>query len=123
MDLALQTLSQVFRDGLDSLSMAAAKSYIQGQFATRLETEDQIAGALADLAFYGMKRDELEDYLARVAAARQGDVVRALRRVYPPTKDLVLVFVGNAAKIRAVVGKYGAVTEMKITEPLLSRFR
>lgn len=122
-DLALRTLSDVRRNGLDSLSLASAKTYIQGQFPTWLETGDQIAAALSDLAFYGMKRDELEGYAARVAAGRPDDVMRAVRRVYPPGEDLVFVFVGNAAKIHTVVGKYGRLTEMKITEPLLSRLR
>jgi len=31
--------------------------------------------------------------------------------------------VGNAAKIRAAVKKYGPLKEVKITEPLLSRLR
>lgn len=122
-DLALETLANVRRDGLDSLALAAAKTYIQGQFPTRLETEDQIAGALADLAFYGMTRGELEGYAARIAGARPEDVVRAIRRVYPPGEDLTFVFVGNAAKIRDIVKRYGPVTEAKISEPLLLRLR
>jgi predicted Zn-dependent peptidase len=122
-DLALRTLADVRREGLDSLSLAAAKTYIEGQYPTRLETGDQIAGALADLAFYGLARDELTGYTARVAGVPAGDLARVIRRVYPPAEDLTFVIVGNAARIRAVVKKYGTVTEVKIATPLLRAVR
>ena len=48
---------------------------------------------------------------------------RVIQRVYPPREDLTFVLVGNAAQIRAAVGKYGPVTVVKITDPLLSGLR
>jgi predicted Zn-dependent peptidase len=103
--------------------LASTKTYMTGQFPPRLETEDQIAGALGDLAFYGLEQDELTRYTDRVAAVRREDVKRVIGRVYPPTVDLTFVFVGNAAVIRPVVKKYGPVTEVKITDPLLEGLR
>jgi predicted Zn-dependent peptidase len=122
-DVALETLSQVRRAGIDSLTLASAKTYIQGQFPPRLETEDQISGAFADVAFHGLTREEWEGYSSKVAATRSEDVTRVIHRVYPPLEDLTFVFVGNAAKIRAAVKKYGPLKEVKITEPMLSRLR
>ena len=122
-DLALETLSQVRHEGIDSLTLVSAKTYIQGQFPPRLETEDQISGAFADVAFHGLTREEFEEYPSKVAATRSEDVARVIQRVYPPLGDLTFVFVGNAAKIRAAVKKYGPLKEVKITEPLLSRLR
>lgn len=122
-DVALGTLEAVRRAGIDSTTLASAKSTMVGQFPTRYETEDQIAGAFADLAFYGLGQDELLGYPDRVAAARVEDVRRVIERVYPPVGDLTFVFIGNAAAIRPVVKKYGPVTEVKITDPLLSGLR
>ena len=122
-DVALETLFQVRRAGIDSLTLASTKTYIQGQFPPRLETEDQISGAFADVAFYRLTREEWEGYASKVAAIRPEDVTRVIRRVYPPLEDLTFVFVGNAAKIRAAVKKYGPLKEVKIAEPLLSRLR
>jgi zinc protease len=122
-DVALGTLSLVRRAGIDSLTLASAKTYIQGQFPPRLETEDQISGALADVALHDLTREEWEGYPSKVAGTRSEDVTRVIERVYPPLKDLTFVFVGNAAKIRAAVKKYGPLKEVKITEPLLSRLR
>ena len=36
---------------------------------------------------------------------------------YPRPTDLVIVLIGDAAKIREVAAKYGTVTEMKISDP------
>ncbi|HMI31921.1 MAG TPA: pitrilysin family protein, partial [Candidatus Limnocylindrales bacterium] len=122
-DVALGTLAAVRRSGIDPATVASTKSYMEGQFPPRLETEDQIAGAIADLAFYGQERRELEEYTSRVEATRDEDVKRVIQRVYPSGEDLTFVLVGNAARIRAAVGKYGPVTELKITDPLLSGLR
>jgi len=119
-DLALRTLESVRRTGIDSTALVSTKTYMVGQFPPRLETEDQIAGSLADLAFYGLGKEELERYTDRVLAARPQDVKRVIQRVYPPPEDLTYVFVGKAAAIRSVVKKYGPVTEVPITEPLIA---
>jgi predicted Zn-dependent peptidase len=120
-DLALETLAAVRRAGIDSTTLASAKSYTVGQFPPRFETEDQIAGALADLAFHGLERGEVLDYTSRVEAVSGEETRRVIQRVFPPSEDLTFVFVGNAASIRAGAKKYGTVTEVKITEPLSSR--
>jgi zinc protease len=119
-DLALKTLESVRTAGIDSTTLISTKTYMVGQFPPRLETEDQIASALADLAFYGLGKEELEHYTDRVVAARPEDVKRAITRIYPPAEDITYVFVGNAAAIRGVVKKYGPVTEVPITDPMLS---
>jgi len=120
-DKALETLEGVRRAGIDSVTLASTKRYIAGQFPPRLETEDQIAGALGDLAFQGLDRKELEDYTARVGAVSGEEVKRVIQRVFPPGEDLVFVFVGNAATLRSAVRKYGPATEVKIAEPLSSQ--
>jgi len=122
-DAALGTLDKVRGAGIDSTTLSSTKSYMVGQFPPRYETEDQIAAAFADLAFYGLGEEELLRYTDRVAATRPEEVKRVIQRVYPPVEDLTFVFVGNAAAIRAVVKKYGPVTEVPITEPLLSKLR
>jgi len=120
-DLALKTLESVRRAGIDSTALVATKTFMVGQFPPRLETEDQIAGSLADLAFYGLEKEELEHYTDRVLATRPEEVKRVLERVYPPSEDITYVFVGKAAAIRSVVRNYGPVTEVPITDPMLSR--
>ncbi len=122
-DLALETLANLRGSGLDSLTIGAVKSYVLGQFPTRLETEDQVAAALGDLALYGQDRAELDQYAARVSALRPDAVNHVISRVYPSGQNLTFVFIGNPTKIRPLVKKYGPVTEIEIEEPLLARLR
>jgi hypothetical protein len=44
-------------------------------------------------------------------------------RVYPPESDLVIVMVGNAAKIRAMAKKYGPVREVPLSRPMIEALR
>ena len=53
-------------------------------------------------------------------AAATPEQVAAARAVFPDSKDLVIVAIGDAARIRDVMRGYGPVTEMKITDPRFS---
>ncbi|RZA21194.1 MAG: insulinase family protein [Lysobacteraceae bacterium] len=115
-DLAIATLDQLHKDGLDATTLASAKNYIAGQFAPGMETAPQLAGAVVNLALYGESRDTLDGYLGKVAAATP-EQVAAAGMVFPGSKDLVIVAIGDAAKIRDVMKGYGPLTEMKLTDP------
>jgi zinc protease len=43
-----------------------------------------------------------------------------IEQSFPQPADLVIVLLGDAAKMRDAVKKYGPVTEMKITDPRFS---
>jgi predicted Zn-dependent peptidase len=122
-NLALDTLARLRRDHLGGSVLSSVKTYIQGQFPPDFETSDAIAATLVDLRLYGQPPDEIESYLPRVAATDSAAVARTIDRVYPPAGDLTMVFVGNAAKIRPVAARYGAVTEVGITKPVLEALR
>ncbi|HET7202076.1 MAG TPA: pitrilysin family protein [Steroidobacteraceae bacterium] len=116
-DLALATLERLRRDALDAPTLASAKSYLLGQFPPTLETNGQLAGRLADLLFYGLGPEDVDEYAQRVAAVDAAAVRSAIERAFPKPADLAIVLIGDADRIRAQVGKYGPVTEMKITDP------
>ncbi|MFN3702298.1 M16 family metallopeptidase [Thermomonas sp.] len=118
-DLAIATLDRLHRDGLDAATLQSAKHYIAGQYAPGLETAPQLASAIAWLTLYGDGRDYIDGYLGQVAAATP-EQVAAARAVFPDSKDLVIVAIGDAARIRDVMRGYGPVTEMKITDPRFS---
>jgi zinc protease len=88
-----------------------------GQFPPTLETNGQIAGRLADLAFYGLGIDDVEGYAQRVTAVDAAAVRQAIAQAFPSSANLAIVLIGDAGKIREQVRKYGPVTEMKITDP------
>lgn len=118
-DLAIATLDRLHKDGLDAATLQSARNYIAGQFAPGMETAPQLAGAIAWLTLYGDGRDYIDGYLGQVATATPAQVAAA-RAVFPASGDLVIVAIGDAAKIRDVMKGYGPVTEMKLTDPRFS---
>lgn len=122
-DLALETYRAFRSNGLDARAFAASKKYIQGQFPTEVETGDQIAGIMADLAFYGLPPEEITGFNQRIAAVNSDAARLAISRAFPPPEDLTMVLIGNASKIRAMAGRYGTVSEAPITDPILSAVR
>ena len=122
-DLALETYRAFRTKGPDARLFAATKQYIQGQYPPEVETSDQIAGRLAELAYYGLPREEVTGYAGRIANVTPEDVRRASARAFPPPEDVALVLIGNAARIRAIARSYGEVAEAPITGPTLSTVR
>jgi predicted Zn-dependent peptidase len=123
LDLALETLRTFRASGLDAATISSARHYINGQFPTDLETSSQLAGRLAADAFYGLGREEISGFPGRIAAVDSAAVRRVVARVYPDPGDLAIVLVGNAAKLRAMARRYGPVTEIALSTPLVESLR
>ena len=119
-DLALATLDRLHSEGLDDAALASAKTYMLGQFPPSLETNGQLAARLADMLFYGLGPDDVDQFAARVSAVDGAAVRAALAQAFPRSQDLAMVLIGDAARIREQVAKYGPATEMKITDPVFA---
>jgi predicted Zn-dependent peptidase len=119
-DLAFETLARLRKDGLDAAQLQSSQSYILGQFPPTLETSGQIAARLADMMFYGLGPEDVNEYADRVMQVDAAAVRSAIELSFPHPDDLVIVLIGDAAKIRDAVRKYGPVTEMKISDPQFS---
>ena len=117
LDLALATLARLHKDGLDAEQLKSSQSYMLGQFPPTIETNGQIAARLADMLFYGLGPDDVNEYASRVASVDAAAVRSTIDRSFPKPEHLALVLIGDAAKIREQVKKYGPVTEMKISDP------
>jgi predicted Zn-dependent peptidase len=120
LDIALATLDRLHRDGVDAATLESAKSYLQGQFPPTLETNGALAGRLTDLMLHGLGREDVDEFSARVTAVDAAAARSTIDRAFPRPSDLVIVLVGDAARIRSDVSRYGEVTEMKITDPRFS---
>ncbi len=71
----------------------------------RLETIDQLADTLTGMELYGLSRDDVDGFNARVDAITL-DEANATARKYYRLDDLTLVLLGPAEKIREAVAKY-----------------
>ena len=116
-DLALDLLRQMRKDGFTEELIASGKNYILGQFAPRLETSSQLASQFSSLQAAGLDASYINDYGAAIAGAAGEDIQSVIRSVYPRARNLVFVIIGDAELIRNDIAKYGPVTEMPITEP------
>ena len=56
----------------------------------------------------------------RLAHSATPEQIATARAVFPDSKDLVIVAIGDAAKIRDTMQAYGPLTEMKLTDPRFS---
>ena len=59
-DMALDTLARLHKDGLDADQLKSSQSYILGQFPPTIETNGQIAARLADMLFHGLGPEDVE---------------------------------------------------------------
>ena len=68
------------------------------------------------MELYGLGRDEVDQCFPRIDAVTL-DQANAVARKYYRTDNLTFVLLGNAARIRGVAKKYGAVTEKEARLP------
>ncbi len=95
----------VSKDELDN-----AKRAIVGRFALSLENQAGVLYQLLLLREYGLPDDYWDTYPEKVMAVTAEDVQRVARK-YIPLENVQLVAVGDAAKIRDLLKKYGPVEE------------
>lgn len=116
-DMTLDTLARLHKDGLDADQLKSSQSYMLGQFPPSIETNGQIAARLADMSFYGLGPEDVNEFAQRVTRVDAATVRSTIEQAFPQPDNLAIVLIGDAAKIRDAVHRYGPVTEMKITDP------
>jgi predicted Zn-dependent peptidase len=116
-DLALQVLQKLHKEGVTAEQLKSAKSYIKGQFPPNMETSRQLAQIIATLEFYGLGDDEINQLEARVDAVTL-EMARQVIQKHFPAENLVFVLIGNSAAIEKAVEKYAEKRDARpIAEP------
>jgi zinc protease len=72
---------------------------------------------LSDLEFYGLGKDYIEGYGPAIAKVDLPETAAVTADAFPRATDVVVVLIGDAAKIREMAAKYGTVTEKKLSDP------
>jgi zinc protease len=104
-DMALDVLEKLHREGVSDEQLRSAKDYLKGQFPPRIETTDQLAALWADLEFYGLDAREVNELFQRIDAFTTSDARRIIRQ-YFPREHLVFALIGKAGEIETAVKKY-----------------
>lgn len=117
LDLALETLDKLKHGSIEPEMLESARAYVLGQYPLRLETAAHWATTLAELELYGLGKDYIEDYGPAIAAVDLPETAAVTADAFPRPADVVIVLIGDAAKIRDTAAKYGPVSELKISAP------
>jgi zinc protease len=116
-DLAVQVLQKLHKDGVTDEQLKSAKSYIKGQYPPNIETSRQLAQIIAAHEFYGLGDDEINQLEARVDAVTPEMAKQVIQKHFP-SENLVFVLIGKASAIRAAVEKYAEKRDARaISEP------
>jgi zinc protease len=108
-DVALEEADKMRTKGPKAAELSSAQRYISGLYPARLETNESIAAAMADMALYNLPDDWVDQYRERVMAVTVADAAAAAAK-HLPDRDKVLVLVGNASKLEATAAQYGRVS-------------
>ena len=109
---ALRELLREFADIRDRLvppdELRNARRALVANFALRTENPATALSNATEIKEYGLPADYWDTYPEKIAAVTAEDVQRVARK-YIPTDDIVIVAVGDGAKIRPVLGQFGTV--------------
>ncbi|GIW43347.1 MAG: peptidase M16 [Candidatus Binatia bacterium] len=76
-----------------------AQQYLTGSFPLRLDSNSKVATFLAQVEFYGLGQDYIDQYMQRIRSVTREDVQRVAQRYLHP-ENLHLVAVGNLGEAR-----------------------
>ncbi len=117
LDLALQSLEKLHKEGVTTDQLKSAKSYMKGQFPPTIETSGQLARRIAANEFYGLDDNEVNQLEARIDAVTP-EIARKVIQKHFPKENLVFVLIGKATAIGPAVQKYAEKHDARsISEP------
>jgi len=107
--VALDETARFCAEGPGEEELERTRSYLCGLFPLSLETHDQLAEKLADLALYGLSDEEVSAFRERVRAVTP-EAAREVGRRYFPLADRLVVAVGPAKAVARALERYGPVS-------------
>ncbi|MDB6043323.1 MAG: hypothetical protein JWM63_1874 [Gammaproteobacteria bacterium] len=116
-DLSLQTLTRLKREGVTAEMLDSARAYVLGQYPLSFETATDWAAAMGEIELYGLGPDYIDNYGPTLRKVTLQDAREVITEAFPTPDALAIVLVGDAAKIRDQVKGYGTITDMTLTQP------
>jgi zinc protease len=113
--VALAEVKKMKAKGPTAKEVATVQRYISGLYPARLETNEAIAGALADVVHYGLTDEWIAQYRERIAAVTVKQAAEAAKKhLFAGERTIVLV--GNAEALTPKVKQYGPVSVIRPSE-------
>lgn len=98
--LARAEIDRIRTEPVSDAELDEAKRYLTGNFPLRMDSNEKVAGLLAEFAFYGLGFDYPDRYVERVNAVTTADVLRVAQRYVRP-EELIEVVVADLGKVDA----------------------
>jgi predicted Zn-dependent peptidase len=114
-DLTLQVLDRLHKEGINNETLSSAKNYIKGQFPPDYETSGDLANLLITMFFYGLDDSYINNFEENVDAMTV-EKAKDIIAKYFPMEDLQFVLIGKADEISDKITKYGEVSTKSIDE-------
>jgi zinc protease len=111
-ELALEVLKKLHRNGLTAEQLSSAKSYLKGQFPPMIETAGQLARLIARYEYLGLDDNEVNQFEQRIDGVTPEMAKQAIAKHFP-LDDLTFVLVGKSAEIAPMVKKIAEKQEEK----------
>jgi zinc protease len=108
-EVALEETARFCDGGPTAEELGRIQSYLCGLFPLSLETHDQLAEKLADLALFDLPDTEVSGFRDKVRAVT-ADRCREVGRRYFPLSERVIVAVGPAKTVARSLERFGPVT-------------
>jgi len=105
----LDEINRIVSEDASPDEMKDALAFMTGSFALRIETTDQVAAHVSDLALFGLAPDYWDTYFHTLAEVQAQGVREKAAAVLDPNR-LVVVLVGDAGKIKPLVANYDNIT-------------
>jgi zinc protease len=115
LEVTLAEVSKMRQRGPSARELATVQRYISGLYPSRLETNEAIAGAIADVVNYGLDDEWLSAYRERVVAVSAREAAHAAR-THLFDRDRVITVVGNAEAMKPKLERFGPLTVIKPSE-------
>jgi zinc protease len=115
LDVTLGEVARMRDRGPTQAELAKAQEYLAGLFPLRVETNEAVASAIADLWLYSLGEDWVDSYRSRIRAVTRGEAALAATRfcfARPPA----VVLVGPAEALQRAGEALGPVTVVPATE-------
>ena len=112
-DMALNVLDSLHKNGIDDKILASAKAYVKGDFPPDYESAGALARLLTDMFVFNFDENYINTFQTKVDGLTTAQAKEIISSYFPKDK-LQFVFVGKASEIRDKIKKYGDITEKEI---------
>jgi len=114
-DVALAEIAGVREKGLKPRELADAQAYLAGLYPLRTETNESIAGSIAEARLHGLGDDWVEKFRDRLRAVTPKEVAAAAKKycfAQPPS----VVVLGKATAVKKLLKGLGPITVVPASE-------